>query len=128
LKNLKREDDWDALSFDHPHGYYDICGLSKIPYILSYYHPNDKNFGPKFINKIIKNCNKNDLIIPCWSAFNGFAIYKTKKFINCYYDGKRRYDYIPKQLLIENIKAVRGFDMINTKKMEIVNIDIFTFK
>ena len=60
--------------------------------------------GQKFITKIIKKTPKNKLI-RCLSAFNGFAIYKTQKFIDCVYDGRFRLDYIPKKILIENITA-----------------------
>jgi hypothetical protein len=56
-----------------------------------------------FIEEIIANTPPNTLI-PCLSAFNGFAIYRTNKFINCYYDGNPRLDLLPKHLLLANEK------------------------
>jgi hypothetical protein len=38
------------------------------------------------------------------SAFNGIAIYRTEKFIDCTYDGRFRLDYIPKKLIDKKIK------------------------
>ena len=34
-------------------------------------------------------------LLPCISAFNGFAIYRTAHFLNTYYDGSVRRDLIP---------------------------------
>jgi hypothetical protein len=103
LKNYLQKNTWDSLSFNHPDGYYDSWALSKIPYVLSCHHFNDTSEGVRFINKIISQTPKNKLI-KCISAFNGFAIYKTEKFINCEYDGRFRLDYIPKELINTNIK------------------------
>ena len=38
-------------------------------------------------------------LIECFSAFNGFGIYRTNKFINCFYDPSVRLDLLPKHLL-----------------------------
>lgn len=110
IKTTLNRNDWDAVSFDHPtHGYYDFWALSIRPYTLSCHHFHNKLLGLNKIINLIDNCQK-DSLIPCWSAFNGFAIYKTDKFINCYYDGRFRLDYIPKQLIIENIKYAGPID------------------
>ena len=104
ISSLNRTD-WDALSFVHPTGgYYDFWALSIRPYIFSCHHFYNQLLGLNYIIERIKNTDKNDLI-QCWSAFNGFSIYRTDKFINCRYDGRFRIDYIPKQLLLENIKV-----------------------
>jgi hypothetical protein len=60
-------------------------------------------WGP-FIENIISKTPPKTLI-SCLSAFNGFAIYKTNKFINCFYDPKVRLDLLPKHLLAENEKV-----------------------
>ena len=52
------------------------------------------------------------------SAFNGFAIYKTNKFINCRYDGSLNLNYIPKKLLLENIKFSGKMILNNEKKQD----------
>lgn len=105
LKNyLNNNNNWDSLSFNHPAGYYDSWALSKRPFVVSCHHFKNPTSGQKNITKIIKKTPKNKLI-RCLSAFNGFAIYKTEKFINCIYDGKFRLDYIPKKMILENIKV-----------------------
>jgi len=103
LEDYLKRNDWDALSFNHPVGYYDTWALSKIPFVLSCHHFNDSLQGQKLILNAIKNTPK-DKLIPCISAFNGFAIYKSNMFLNCHYDGRLRFDYIPKQLLQLNFK------------------------
>ena len=107
--NCLKRDDWDSLSFDHPTGYYDFWALSKRPYVLSCHHLKNKIKGWEYITDLIQQYDKNALI-PCLSAFNGFAIYKTDKFINCYYDGRYRTDYIPKNLINESIEHSGGLD------------------
>jgi len=104
LKKYLLRNDWDGLTFNHPDGYYDSWALSKRPYVLSCHHFKDCTLGAKFIEKIIEKTSPNELI-RCISAFNGFAIYRTTKFINCIYDGRFRLDYIPKKFIVENIKA-----------------------
>ena len=100
-KYLKRND-WDALSFQTSPNYYDIWGLSIYPFCFSYNHFNDsvKHYTiiQKYIDGILKKTKPGDLV-PCISAFNGFAIYRTNKFKNTYYDGKVRYDLLAKHLL-----------------------------
>jgi len=104
LKTYLLRDDWDSLSFNHPAGYYDSWALSKRPFVVSCHHFKDPSQGVKYISNIIKKIPKHKLI-QCLSAFNGFAIYRTSKFEDCWYDGKFRLDYIPKRLLIENIRV-----------------------
>ena len=108
-------DRWDSLSFNYPGGYYDSWALSKIPYVLSCHHFKDNGIGIKYITKIIKYTPKNRLI-KCISAFNGFAIYKTNKFIDCNYDGRFRLDYIPKNLIEKNIKYAGSMNLSQDKE------------
>ena len=115
LKNYLQKDTWDSLSFNHPDGYYDSWALSKIPYVLSCHHFNDSAQGIRFINRIINKTPK-DKLIKCISAFNGFAIYKTHKFINCNYDGRFRLDYIPKELINANIKISGKINLSQNKE------------
>lgn len=94
--------EWDALSFNKQ-PYYDTWALSKYPYVFSNMHfKNPEGYGP-FIEKIINETPKKTLI-PCLSAFNGFAIYRTNKFIDYFYDPKPRLDLIPKHLIEKNIQ------------------------
>lgn len=107
LKAYLTRDDWDALSFQHPMGYYDLWALSKRPLVLSCHHFENpllwNTLITREIDKLKQNGNHHQLI-PCYSAFNGFAIYRKDKFINCYYDGMFRYDYVPNNLIAETIK------------------------
>lgn len=103
LKLYLNRNDWDGLTFNHPDGYYDTWALSKIPFVLSCHHFNDPMQGYNLITRLIKTTPKNQLI-SCISAFNGFGIYRSKKFLNCNYDGRLSYDYIPKNIISLNIK------------------------
>ena len=102
LYYLKINTEWDAMTFNKK-PYYDLWALSKYPYSFSCMHFKNWQQWGEFIEEIIANTPPKTLI-PCLSAFNGFAIYRTNKFINCYYDGKPRLDLLPKHLLLENEK------------------------
>ena len=105
-KYLNRTD-WDALSFNKS-PYYDIWALSIKPYYFSFRH--FKNLDNSVIN-IQKHITKllNQVppggLLKCASAFNGFAIYRMNKFIDCHYDGKPRLDLIPPNFLRMNMIA-----------------------
>ena len=94
--------EWDALSFNKQ-PYYDTWALSKYPFVFSNMHFKNPEIYGTFIETIIKNTPPHTLI-PCISAFNGFAIYRTNKFINYYYDPKPRLDLIPTNLIEKNIQ------------------------
>ena len=55
----------------------------------------------------MNNAKKDDLI-QCASAFNGFAIYRTEKFLNCYYYGRLNLSLLPKDLIKQNIDLFKG--------------------
>jgi hypothetical protein len=103
LKNYLPRNDWDALSFNHPSGYYDSWALSKRPFVVSCHHFKDNGTGQRYIANIIKRTPRHKLI-RCLSAFNGFSIYRTNKFKDCWYDGRFRLNYIPNKLIMENIR------------------------
>lgn len=99
---LKSNTEWDAISFNKK-PYYDTWALSKYPYVFSNMHFKNYNIYGEFIEKIIQNTPPKTLI-PCLSAFNGFAIYRTNIFIKYFYDPTPRLDLIPKHLIEKNIK------------------------
>ena len=83
---------WDALSFNRII-YYDLWALSIEPYGFSCNHYENthkvKNqmihFLKEELGKVIlktPNCG----LLPCISAFNGFAIYRKNEFINIKYE------------------------------------------
>ena len=84
--------EWDALSFNRNH-YYDIWALSIYPYTFSLFHYSSINTIRKKMHDYLKRqllqCaykDKNDGLLRCISAFNGFAIYRTSKFIDSRYE------------------------------------------
>lgn len=102
-KYLYRKD-WDALSFNKPF-YYDLWALSMKHLIFSVWHFEQGNGHQIYIDAIgylLETCPPDDLI-SVYSAFNGFSIYRTSKFIDSFYDGKPRLDLIPEFLLKQNI-------------------------
>ena len=117
LKKYLHEDTWDALSFNK-NPYYDIWALSIHPYVISHRHlqkinPServrrdvDKKYElQRYVSKILAESTS---LVPCISAFNGFAIYRTSKFVNCYYDGRLRLDLLPQSYLVSTLNATRN--------------------
>jgi hypothetical protein len=89
----RRNEDWDCVSFNLDY-YYDIWALSIKPYVFSCWHWGKNNIDEsipfvktihKFITNKLKTTEQTELV-ECLSAFNGFAIYKLEKFINCTYE------------------------------------------
>jgi hypothetical protein len=58
----------------------------------------------KYIDARLNTLSSDDLL-PCASAFSGFAVYKTHKFLNCHYDGRLNVNLFSKKMLLENMKA-----------------------
>ena len=111
LKKYVNRDDWDGLSFNTHGGYYDIWALSIKPFYFSYNHFKNNytfhNIIRHYINERIKTVPKDELL-ECMSSFNGFSIYRTQKFLHCYYDGRIRTDLIPSSFLQEHMMAAKS--------------------
>jgi hypothetical protein len=105
-KYIDRNETWDAISFNKEN-YYDIWALSIRPYIFSYAHFNNPHEVLHNMQRYIKNKLESidGTLIPCYSAFNGFCLYKTQIFKDCKYDGNIRFDMIPTEYLKETLKA-----------------------
>ena len=119
IKKVLNRDDWDSVSFNKP-VYYDIWALSIKPFYLSCAHIGDSAgiAMSKYIINILNNAKKDDLI-ECASAFGGFAIYRTNKFLNCYYYGGLNLSLIPQQLIKQNIDLFKGkFDYSKVEDCE----------
>lgn len=120
-KALNNSANWDSISFNR-HFYYDIWALSIEPFVFSCWHwANDQRQFENtevtqimyhYISQKLKNETKP---IECFSAFNGFAIYKTPLFINCQYnhDAKINLDIIPKELINQNIRVLQRSIFMN---------------
>ena len=100
---LRRSDEWDSISFNRDAGYYDYWALSFDPHIYSFYHVQNKDDE---LNKMVAdmaiklNASRHShTLIPVYSAFNGFAVYKTSMFLNCSYSSFIHIHLFPKQLL-----------------------------
>jgi hypothetical protein len=109
-KYLKRED-WDGLSFNTSPSYYDIWALSIYPYCFSYNHfKNNQVFYQIIQNYITQKLNKlsSGELLQCISAFNGFSIYRTNKFLNCRYDGNVNLKLVPQKYLLAHMKATNS--------------------
>lgn len=107
-KYLSRTD-WDALSFNTDPSYYDIWALSIYPYCFSYNHFDHNvrqyNVIQKYVQKLLDDYCQDGQLLPCMSAFNGFSIYRTSHFKNCFYDGSIRLDLVSKNNLLAHKKA-----------------------
>jgi hypothetical protein len=102
--------EWDSLSFRRKI-YYDAWALSIEPYVFSCWHFNNGRQVVEMMQKYIDeklDAVKPGELLECMSAFNGFAIYKTEKFIDQWYewDVHKNLEIIPKKLIIKNIEAV----------------------
>lgn len=116
LKKYLGSDKFDALSFNTSPLYYDIWALSIYPYCFSYNHfPNSEIHNYTFIQDYIeKKLNKlgPEELLPCISSFNGFSLYKTEKFVDCKYDGRVRFDLLPKKYLLAHMIAAKTDKMV----------------
>lgn len=113
-----KDDEWDALSFNKKN-YYDLWALSIRPYIFSYAHYNDSskvaNNMHKFITQQLNNNMDKNKLLPCYSAFNGFSIYKTNIFKDSYYCGKICLNIIPSKYIEETKKENKSDIVFNDK-------------
>ena len=111
LQKYLNRNDWDALSFNTTPAYYDIWGLSIYPFCFSYNHFRNNQYFYKILQTYVTNkLNKlaTGELLPCISSFNGFSIYRIKKFVNCFYDGKVRMDLVPREFLKAHILAANS--------------------
>lgn len=108
--------DFDAISFNTSPMYYDIWALSIYPYCFSYNHfPNSQIHNYSFIQNYVEeklNQLKPGELLPCISSFNGFSLYKTEKFVDCKYDGRVRFDLLPKKHLLAHMIASKSDRMV----------------
>ena len=128
LKRSIAREDWDALSFNKSY-YYDTWAVSIKPYFVSFRHfdlmnsqlANFSDIIRNYVQELLKRLPSGELL-QCCSAFCGFAIYRTSKFLNCKYDSRFSTRFFPKQLLQLNMKVVNArigfFNEIERTPME----------
>jgi hypothetical protein len=106
--------EWDCLTFNRKN-YYDIWALSFENYIYSCWSfPNPQkviNDMKKRITRQLSSLTKYDLY-RCYSAFNGFGIYRLDKFIDCEYRWIIDLKQYPRKRLEANFKLVGSRAMI----------------
>jgi len=113
-KGIDRNNEWDALSFDREAGYYDTWALSFEPFIYSFFHFHNWQNVVELMRVDFKQLmddykrNKPNEFIPVYSAFNGFSIYKTSKFINCSYSSNINIDLFPQDVLIKQFEVTNS--------------------
>jgi len=83
---------WDALTFNRS-VYYDVWALSIKPYTFSCWHyANHKQIYTNMVHYVNKQLadvaihDSRNALLPCISAFNGFGLYRTAKFICSKYE------------------------------------------
>jgi len=112
---MTNNSEWDAISFDRAAGYYDLWALSFDPYIYSFFHFNQdwqlvlEKMRTSFTNLLADyRKNKPAALIPVYSAYNGFALYKTNKFLNCAYNTNIQLDLFPAELLQKQMELINS--------------------
>lgn len=105
-----RSDQWDSVSFNR-YGYYDLWALSIDKYIYSCegWHVHwqvVEHMREYIVNKLSKI--PADEFAECRSAFNGFAVYKVSKFIDCHYDWRMPKQYMNLEELLEQQRILWG--------------------
>jgi hypothetical protein len=115
IEKMLCRDDWDAISFNRD-DYYDIWALSLDKYVVSFQHWDNwsevANEMKKYIEKKLLELDENELL-EVYSAFNGFAIYKIDKFINCSYNSEFK-----NNLLYLTYTAISNNEKILNKKLK----------
>jgi|LauGreDrversion4_2_1035121.scaffolds.fasta_scaffold98206_1 hypothetical protein len=101
---MDKNDKWDSISFNRE-GYYDIWALSIDKYIYScwgWLSPWEVvDHTRKYIIDKLGKIPKDELV-ECRSAFNGFAVYRISKFLDCHYDWRMPKQYMTLEVLEEN--------------------------
>ena len=113
VKDSLERNDWDCISFNRS-DYYDIWALSIDSYITSCWHwdlpTKVVDIMKLYIMNLLDNIDNKNKLIECYSAFNGFAIYRLDKFINCSYDWeiKKNIEFTGQEKLLSNYKVLKS--------------------
>ena len=105
---------WDCVSFLREAAYYDLWALSFDPYIHSFFHFKRAWYDVvdrmrKMFDKIVfRAVSRGDKFLPVYSAFNGFAIYRSSVYLSdkeprIKYSDEIRPDFYPKRVLENQI-------------------------
>jgi hypothetical protein len=115
IRAMEKNREWDSISF-HRTGYYDIWALSIDSFIYSCWGWSNAWTAVEIIRSyIIKKLDNTpaDKLVECRSAFNGFAVYKTDKFIDCHYEGTIPLKYMKYEDLLENQRLLGNLSSLS---------------
>jgi hypothetical protein len=114
---------WDSVSF-HRSDYYDIWALSLYPYMFSCWHYKNPKLAVDYLTKMMNSMLDSmgsDELLPCHSAFCGFAIYKCDPFIKCTYDGHMNLTYMREEWIKSSREAFPYLYLYGTTQEELEN-------
>lgn len=110
-ETMNRSYEWDSISFDREAGYYDTWALSFDPFIYSSYHcDNAEEVTEQKQNRFKKILDYHKELMPnkyihVYSAFNGFAIYKSSVFLDCTYNATIKLSLFPRNIIKKQINV-----------------------
>ena len=111
LSHYISRDDWDILSFNRD-DYYDIWALAVEPYVFSCHHWGTRDVNARVIQQMttyVQDRLKNtppDELVEVYSAFNGFAIYRLSKCVDCRYSRLFYLDHLTPEIREANAVAL----------------------
>jgi len=85
---MQMRDQWDSVSFLREAGYYDMWALSFDPYIHSFFHFNRDwwdvlhQMRTMFDRILVRAIQGGEKLLPIYSAFNGFALYRCDVYLS----------------------------------------------
>lgn len=80
--------EWDSISFLREAQYYDLWALSFDPFIHSFFHFKRSWYEVRdemraaFNAYLAEHINNEKILIPAYSAFNGFALYRSSTYLS----------------------------------------------
>jgi hypothetical protein len=85
---MQMRDQWDSVSFLREAGYYDMWALSFDPYIHSFFHFKRgwwevlERMRTMFDRILVRAIQSGKKLLPVYSAFNGFALYRCDVYLS----------------------------------------------
>ena len=116
---MQLQNDWDSVSFLREAGYYDMWALSFAPYIHSFFHFRRgwsdvlNRMKMMFDRVLLRAIMSGKELLPVFSAFNGFAIYRCAVYLSdeeprIRYSDDVETKYYPKGMLLEQSSIVQS--------------------
>ena len=116
---VQLQDQWDSVSFLREAGYYDMWALSFAPYVHSFFHFKSGwrdvlgRMRTAFDRVVTRAIMRGYELLPVFSAFNGFAIYRCAVYLSeqeprIRYTDDVQTDYYPPGMLNEQSSLVES--------------------